>query len=173
MLGVAARSAHAQDTTSVRCAGQRIDGIVIRSAAPTAAALRRVPWLAEIVGAIHTTTNIDVISRFLLLQRGDRCDELRRAESERILRAQPFIAEASVRVVPDSDGGVELDVRTTDEVALVLGGAVGHGGRPFRTLLAGDANIAGEGIYLAGNWRSGTPFRSGYGGRFVDNQLLG
>jgi hypothetical protein len=173
MLGVAARSARAQDTASVPCAGQRIDGIVIRSAAPTAAALRRFPPLANIVGAIHTTTSVDVIGRFLLLQRGDRCDELRRAESERILRAQPFIAEASVRAVPDSEGGVELDVRTTDEIALVLGGALGHGGAPLRLLRAGDANIAGEGIYLAADWRDGTPFRAGYGARFIDNQLLG
>ncbi len=172
LLGVV-RTASGQDTASVPCAGQRINDVVIRSFAPTAAAFRRVPIVARVVSAVHTTTNPEVIRRFMLLQRGDACDELRRAESERILRAQPFIAEASVRVVPDSNGGVGLDVRTTDEVALVVGGATGKGTPPVRFLRLGDANIAGEGIYLAGDWRAGGPFRDGFGGRFVDNQLLG
>ena len=158
----------------MNCAGQRIDGIVVRSFAPTAAALRKVGVVSRVVDAIHTTTNVEVIQRFLLLRAGDRCDELRRAESERILRAQPFIAEASVLVFADSTGGVELDVRTTDEVALVVGAAYGHGGSiPLRLIRLGDANIAGEGIYLSADWRQGTPFRDGVGARFMDSQLLG
>ncbi|MEP6494010.1 MAG: hypothetical protein ABJF01_15110 [bacterium] len=169
----AARVAIAQDTTSVRCVGQRINGIVIRSSAPTVAAFKRVPVLARVVGAIHTTTNIEIIQRFLLLQTGDLCNELRRAESERILRAQPFIAEASIRAIPEADGGVELDVNTTDEIALVLGVAAGHSRPLFRLLRIGDGNLGGEGIYLAGDWRDGGAFRDGYGGRFVDNQLFG
>jgi hypothetical protein len=108
-----------------------------------------------------------------LLREGDACDELRRAESERILRVQPFIAEATVNVVPDSGGGVILDVRTTDELALVASLAVGGGAPPLRFIRLGDANVAGEGIYLAGDWRDGRAFRNGFGGRFVDNQLLG
>jgi hypothetical protein len=173
LLAGSARVARAQDTTSVPCAGQRISGIIVRSFAPTAAAFRRVPIVAKLVAAIHTTTNTEVIRRFVLLHEGDTCDELRRAESERILRAQPFIAEASVRVVADSGGEVSLDVRTTDEIALVIGGATGKGSPPIRFLRLGDANVAGEGIYLAGDWRAGGPYRDGYGGRFVDNQLLG
>lgn len=171
-MGVA-HSANAQDTASVKCAGQRINGIVIRSSAPTVAAFRRIPALARVVGAIHTTTNVEVIQRFLLLQQGDRCDELRRAESERILRAQPFIAEASVRVIQEPDGGVELDVRTTDEIALILGVAAGNSRPVVRLVRVGDGNLGGEGIYLAGDWRAGGPFRDGFGGRFVDNQFLG
>src|SRR5439155_21039198 len=100
-------------------------------------------------------------------------DELRRAESERILRAQPFIADASVRVVADSGGDVALDVHTTDEVAVVLGGAIGRGSPAVRLIRVGDANLGGEGIYLAGDWRAGGAFRDGFGGRFVDNQQLG
>jgi hypothetical protein len=169
----ATEGASAQDTTSVPCNGQRVNGIVIRSFAPTAAAFRKVPVVAKFVGAIHTTTNTELIRRFVLLREGDQCDELRRAESERILRAQPFIAEASVRVLPDSDGGVELDVRTTDEVALVLSGAGGKGKLPLRFIRLGDANIAGEGVYAAADWRDGGVYRDGFGARLVDNQLLG
>jgi len=163
----------AQDTTTVVCLGQRIGSIVIHSSAPTVALLRKVPVLAEIATAVHTTTQPNVIRRFLLLREGDTCDELRRAESERILRAQPFIADASVRVVANSDGGVDLEVVTADEVALVLNGAAHAGNPPLRLVRLGDANLVGEGIYLAGEWRDGGAFRNGFGAKFVDNQLLG
>jgi hypothetical protein len=133
---------------------------------------RRILTMENVVGAVHTTTNTEIIRRFLLLQAGDRCNELRRAESERILRAQPFIASARVDFVTDT-AGFTLDVRTTDEIALVLDGAVGHGNPPLRLIRVGDSNLGGEGVYLAGNWRSGGAFRDGYGGRIVDNQLLG
>jgi hypothetical protein len=163
----------AQDTTTVVCAGQPIRDIVIHTSAPTVAILRKVPVLAEIATAIHTTTQPNIIRRFLLLREGDSCDELRRAESERILRAQPFIAEASVRAVANSEGGVDLDVVTTDEIALVLTGAAHAGSPPLRLFRFGDSNLGGEGIYLAGEWRDGDAYRDGFGGRFVDNQLFG
>lgn len=174
-MTLAARGAVAQqDTTTVPCAGQRIEMIVIYSSAPTAAIMRRVPIVEKFVAAVHTTTHIGVIRRFLLLREGDRCDELRRRESERILRAQPFIAEASVRAIPDpQSGNIILEVRTSDEVALVLGLAGGAKSPFVRFARLGDANISGTGMYLAGDWTNGGPFRDGYGGRFVNNQLFG
>jgi hypothetical protein len=172
-LMLAAGHLAAQDTTNAVCAGQRIGSIVIHTSAPTVALLRKIPILAQMATAVHTTTQPNVIRRFLLLREGDSCDELRRAESERILRAQPFIAEATVRAVPNADGGVDLDVVTTDEIALVLDGAAHAGHPPVRLLRLGDANVGGEGVYMAGEWRNGTPFRNGFGGKFVDNQLLG
>ena len=135
--------------------------------------LPRVSNVTSIVSAIHTTTRPDLIRRFLLLKPGDNCNELRRSESERILRAQPFIAEAAVRMVKGPNNENILEVRTSDEVALVLGVAATTASPPVRFVRLGDANIDGEGIYLAGDWRDGKAFRDGYGGRFVDNQLLG
>jgi hypothetical protein len=172
MLLATARGMRAQDT-GVACAGQRIDGVIVRSSAPTAAAFRKVPYLTQIVSAVHVTTDPNIIRRFVLLGEGDRCDELRRAESERILRAQPFIAEANIVAIPDSTGGVTIDVRTTDEVSLVFTGSVSAGSPTVRFLRLGDANLAGEGVYLAGDWRTGGPYRTGYGGRFEDSQLFG
>lgn len=153
------------------CSGQRIDDIVVYSSAPTTAIFRRL-GLSGIVSAIHTTTRPEVIRRFLLLNQGDACNELRRSESERILRAQPFIAEASVRMLKVDDQNV-LEVRTTDEVALIVGVAATTASPQFRFARVGDSNINGEGIYVAGDWREGKGFRDGYGGKFVDNQLLG
>jgi hypothetical protein len=136
--------------------------------------LRRVTLLGAIVATVHQTTEPEVVRRFLLLNVGETCNELRRAESERILRAQPFIAEATVLVLADTaEGTVSLDVRTTDEVSLVFGGAIGRGNPPLRFIRVGDANLAGQGIYLAADWRDGGQFRDGYGGQFVDNQVLG
>ena len=102
------------DRKPVACNGQRVDGIVIHSSAPTIAALRDVPVLAELVRSIHATTRPDIVRRYLLMARGDACTELRRAESERILRAQPFLADASVQAFESDSGAVELEVRTID-----------------------------------------------------------
>jgi len=182
-----ARRGAAQDTTLaahppatpsdsiVACAGQRIDSIIVHTSAPTAAILRRVPIVAHMVAAVHTTTHRELIRRFLLLHVGDRCDDLRRTESERIIREQPFIADADVRVLPStsSSGGVMLDVETSDEVAAVVGVSASAGIPPLRVIRLGDANLSGEGIYLAGDWRDGGAFRDGFGGRFSDNQLFG
>ncbi len=163
----------AQDTAAAACHGQRIDRVDVHTAAPTAAQLRRVPIVAHIVRAVHTTTHAQLIRRFLLLQAGDACDELRRSESERIIRAQPFVADAAIHVLPDSTGGVTLDVQETDEIALVADIAVGPGVPPVRYLRLGDQNFSGAGIFLAADWRDGGPFRDGYGGEFSDNQLFG
>jgi len=116
----------------VVCAGQRVDDVVIYADAPAVRSLNRVPALARAARAIHRTTRPDVIRRFLLLDRGDGCSEIRRAESERILRAQPFIAEARVFVVANGEGGVDVEVQTSDETALVLGGIVSARSRTSR-----------------------------------------
>ena len=146
---------------------------MVRSSAPTAGFLRRAPLLHDIVAAIHVTTNPEVVRRFLLLSRGDACDELRRSDSERILRAQPFIADASVRAIANDRGGVTLLVETSDEISLVLDGAIGPGHPPVRFIRFGNSNLDGEGLYLAGEWRDGGAFRDAFGGRLVDNQMFG
>jgi hypothetical protein len=168
-------AARAQERT-LACNGQLVDEIVIQSAAPTVSALRNIPVAAEVVRALHVTTRPDVIRRFLLLREGDACNELRRAESERILRAQPYIADATIDVISSTDGppgSVDLVVRTSDEISMVLGGSVAADMPPLRAAKFGNANINGLGIYASGDWRYGGAFRTGFGGKLVDNQFLG
>ncbi len=141
--------------------------------APTVANLARFPRLAAVARATHATTRPELIRRFLLLGRGDACDELRRAESERILRAQPFIAEAEALVVENDAGGVDLEVRTSDEAAIVFGGSVRAAAPHVTSLLAGNANLAGQGVYASLSWREGAGFRDGIGGRLIDHQFIG
>src|SRR5690348_3911516 len=80
--------------------------------APTVTGLRRVPLIGKIVREGHVITRPDIVRGFLLMKVGDGCNELRRTESERILRALPFIADATVDVLPNGRGGVDLSVTT-------------------------------------------------------------
>jgi hypothetical protein len=157
----------------VPCVGQPIDQIVIYAEAPTVASLRRMPVVAKLARTIHATTQVDVIERFLLFKAGDRCSELRRAESERILRAQPFIAVADIFMVANESGSLDAEVRTSDETSIVLGGSVRARAPNVSSLLLGNANLAGQGVYVAGSWRSGDGFRDGFAGRLIDHQFLG
>ena len=183
-------SAHAQDTTRtsadsarraaadstrkpVACDGQRIDYIAVNSSAPSIAIFRRVPVLAEIARSIHITTKPDLIRRFLLLEEGRPCTELRRTESERILRAQPYIADASVLAFANDRGGVNIEVRTSDEVSVIAGVSVSSGSPYLTALRGGNSNLNGLGIYAGANWRHNDVFRNGYGFRFADYQLFG
>ena len=158
---------------TVPCHGQRIDDIVVFSTAPNVANLQRAPRLAALARRVHITTRSEVIRRYLLIEPGQPCDELRRAESERILRAQPFIADADVYVVPNDEGGVDLEVRTSDETSIVLGGTLRARAPTLTSVLLGNANIGGEGVYGSASWKFGDGFRNGYGGRLTDHQFLG
>jgi hypothetical protein len=157
----------------IPCLGQPIEQIVVYAEAPSVASLRRVPVVARIARTLHTTTQIELIERFLLFKEGDHCSNLRRAESERILRAQPFIADADIFIVANENGTVDAEVRTSDELSLVLGGSVRARAPQVSSLLLGNANLAGEGVYVAGSWRSGDGFRDGVAARVIDNQFLG
>ena len=137
------------------------------------ASLQRVPVLARLARALHATTRTELIRRFLLLDEGEPCTELRRAESERILRAQPFIADADVFVIPNDHGGVDLEVRTSDEASIVLGGSVRARAPNIPFVLLGNANLGGEGVYASASWRSGEGLRDAVAMRVIDHQFLG
>jgi hypothetical protein len=157
----------------VPCMGQQIEQVTIYTEAPSVASLRRVPVVARIARTMHEPTQPDVVERFLLFKAGVRCEELRRAESERILRAQPFIADADVFIVSNDDGTVDAEVRTIDETAVVLGGSVRARAPNISGILFGNANLGGQGVYVSGAWRAGDGFRDAYLGRLIDNQFLG
>jgi hypothetical protein len=135
------------------CRGQRIDSVIVDVQAPTVTGLRRVPLAGAVVRNAHVITRHNVIRTYMLLKPGDACVELRRAESERILRSLPFIADASVDVVPNGRGGVNLDVRTIDEASLILSGSVSSTTPQVRGVKVGSGNLAGLGIHSSFGWR--------------------
>ena len=174
--------AHAQDSVHaqpagdvarkpVACTGQRVNDITIHAFAPTIAALRNVPVVADIARSVHATTRPDLIRRYLLMAHGDTCTELRRSESERILRAQPFIADASVLAYPSDSGAVDLEVRTIDETSVIIAGTITSASPYVTSARVGSSNLGGGGLYLVGNWRHEPNFRDGFGVRFTDYQL--
>lgn len=163
--------ARAQADTTFRCDGRRVEGIDVVAVAPTVGGLARVPVINRVSQAIHVTTRDDVIRNFLLLRVGDFCTDLRRDESERILRAQSFLADASVTTEPTLDGGVVVHVRTVDEVSIVLGGSLN--GRGLRALRLGNSNVEGTTTYLAGSWRDGVGYRDAVGFRYGIQQVFG
>jgi hypothetical protein len=150
---------------SAACEGQLVTRVEIRpDRPPFSGAAARWRAAARAVGLHHATTQADVIQAFMALHLGRPCTEFRRAESERVLRAQPFIADASVRIVPDSiGGGVAAIVRTTDEIPVLVGGRF-RGVVPD-AISVGNANIAGLALRVEGAWERGRAYRTGYGAR--------
>ena len=89
----------------VTCKGERISRIDIDANPPFRITGNNI-WqrVGRFAAKQHYTTKESVIRRYLALQLGDRCTEVRRAESERILRAQPFLADATVLAYDDGQG---------------------------------------------------------------------
>ena len=157
-----------------RCHGETITSIDVEPYPPfMRGLLQRWQFVSRTIGDLHTTTQPDVIANFLQLREGDACTELRRAESERILRAQPFLAAAVVRPEPDGPGRVKLVVETVDEVTLIAGLRANTSSPNLRMLRAGEGNLMGQAIRLSAEWRAGTYGRTGASARLIDYQLLG
>ncbi|HEU4563222.1 MAG TPA: hypothetical protein VFS05_01190 [Gemmatimonadaceae bacterium] len=116
-------------------------------------------------------TRESVVRDYLLLREGERCDEFRRRESERILRAQPFIAGATVRTVPDGAGGERLQIETEDEIPMQAGLRT-HGVEPSYLSL-GSRNVEGRGVSVAGEWTRGFAYREGFGIAATDYHAFG
>jgi hypothetical protein len=167
--------AQAADTTQaafVLCDGRIVTSLEITPGRPpfkgTAAKWRH---LARAMGLHHATTKEHVIRSFLALEVGRPCTEFRRAESERVLRAQTFLSDAAVRVVPDSTGGVAVFVETIDEIPVIVGGR--FSGINPNALSLGSANIGGLGLRAEAAWQRAKGYRTGYGGRLVSYAAFG
>jgi hypothetical protein len=165
----------AQDTTAISappeavrsCDGQRITTITIHPQDPPA--LGRPGSVRHFVGSLllqHRTTKTRVVQSFLQLREGGVCTELRRAETERVLRAQPFLANATVTATPDGEGAVAIDVTTVDEISLVIGASFSS--LHVTSLQYGNSNVMGTGQYMAASWQQGDAYRDGFGARYVN-----
>jgi len=174
MLSPAVLVAQSLGGVAVPCKGQIISRIEISSMPPFDAkgsGMQR--RLARDLTAIHATTNAGVVGRFLALKAGMVCDELRRLESERILRAQPYLSDATITPLLDDAGGVYLSVVTRDEISLVVGGG-GSSSNPYvKSFRLGEENLMGEAVSVIGQWKYSQNFRDNYSARITDYQFLG
>ena len=184
-LGICASQAHGQgesiaDTSSTgaplpaACHGERINRIDIHTYPPfDAGGTKLANRIVRLATSLHVTTRKSVVRDFIPIKVGDACADFRLREGERILRAQPFLADAKILVVPDSSGGVDLDVVTFDETSLLLDGSVTSRSPIVRGLRIGDQNVSGEAISAIAGWHHGRYYRDIYRARVVDYQLFG
>src|SRR3954470_5206967 len=126
---------------------------------------------ARSIGLHHTTTDTAVVRRFLALQAGSICTDFRMKESARLLRDQPFIADATVRSVPDPLGGVIIEVETVDEIPAVVAASLNSHSLSY--IEVGNENMFGDAWLLAihGSDRQLEGRSAGF--RATDFQFLG
>jgi hypothetical protein len=166
-------SAQVVPRTQVACNGQRISDVIIRAQGPSfGGVFERYELLAALTHNLHVTTDPDVIRRFLLLRAGDICTPIRRSESERILRAQQLLADASVTAYADGADGVRVEVVTIDEFSPVASVGV-SGTSPWITRLkAGSENLNGTATRVVGTWREGFDYRDTFRAEVIDYQAF-
>ncbi len=163
--------AQAARGTIVSCEGKVVSAIVITPRDPSfLVAPRPLRPVVRSVERLQTTTRAEVIERFLLLEVGERCTNRQRAESERILRQQPFLAEATVRTIADSVGGVRVEVETTDEIPTVF--ALKVSDRRPSALRLGSGNVGGQGLFVGASVERGFAYRTGVGVTAVARQVF-
>jgi hypothetical protein len=150
-----------------QCAGETITRIDIYRYAPSRRTARtRAETAAEAADDAaqrgqRVDSDTDVIRAYLRLRVGRACLEQDRADTERMLRAQRFIASAAVTPVPDGRGRVRIRVDVVNEFELVVGG--GLRGLTLDEVRLGTLDRAGKGQTVIGSLRRGGAYRDGVG----------
>ncbi|MDQ2668267.1 MAG: hypothetical protein M3Z05_20040 [Gemmatimonadota bacterium] len=163
--------AQRSDSTFV-CTGELVSRVDIEpSPPPFAGAAKKWQAAARAIGLHHATTTADVVAAFLSLSPGKACTERRRTESERVLRAQPFLSDAVVRVVRDTGGTVAVRVSTTDEIPVLVSGRF-RGVVPDAFSL-GNENIGGQALRVVGRVERGRSYQTAYGIGVEEDMLFG
>lgn len=116
---LAATVANAQDAAGTRCGTAPISFIfvdnhsIFDTSDPDLD--ERFAWAYKVANALHVRTRESVIRRELLFEPGECHDALLLEESERLLRAYPFLSRVDVFAVPQPDSSVHVVVDTQDE----------------------------------------------------------
>ena len=156
------------------CSGQVISDIIVITQPPFTDRLPRdLEWVRRTVRAMHSNTRDEVIRRFLLLKVGEPCNQIKRAESERILRAQPYLVDARIRAYDDEAGGVRLEVETRDDFSLLFEPMFRGTAPVFRGMRLGESNLGGNAKQVAVEWRDGLAYNDVLAMRYTDYQFLG
>jgi hypothetical protein len=154
------------------CRGERIAIITVLTRRPSE--LERVDddgALAAVGRRMWSPTMASVVRGYLRVKEGARCDEFARLESERVLRRQPFIADARIRVVRMGGDSIGLAVETRDDFPLVGGLGVRNGA--LSRLRFGTQSFDGTAIAVEAQWREGFVYRDGIGLQITDRFAFG
>ena len=129
--------------------------------------------LYRLANQLHIRTQPEVIQQQLLLQPGDFYSEQAVQESERILRQNRYIQEASVVAIPRENGVVDLDVTTSDVWTLMPKLSFSRsGGASNTTIGIKETNLLGRGIAVEAAYKS-DPDRDAKILKFNDRNIAG
>jgi len=129
--------------------------------------------LYRFANRIHMTTRSDVIAEQLLFQPGDRFSSQSLAESERLLRENRYLQDATIRPVRLEDGTVDIEVETSDSWTLVPKLSLSRsGGTNSGTIGVQEMNLLGTGIGVELEYKSDVDRDSALVA-FTDRNLFG
>lgn len=110
-------------------------------------------WVRDHI--LHNRTDEPAVVRRLLFRTGDRIDSLRLSETERTLRAERFLADASVRTRRLADGRNAVDVETWDQWSTSIPFAFNRAGGELSWLVGfNESNLLGSGQELGFSYQS-------------------
>ncbi len=129
-------------------------------------------WLYRLANRLHIQTRPSVIRSSLLFLSGEWVSLRVIEESERVLRANNFLYDVSIRPVAYRDGIVDIEVHTRDTWTLQPGVSFSRGGGSNSGgLEVQDKNLLGTGVSV-GFASTSTVDRSGSEFEVVDNQVF-
>lgn len=103
-------------------------------------------WLFRLANRLHIVTQDKVIKKQLLFKSGDAFSARRTDESERILRQNLYLFDASIRPVRHADGVVDLEVKSRDVWTLNPDISISRSGGENRTKYGlEESNLLGRG----------------------------
>ena len=133
----------------------------------------RIPGFVRTLGNdLHWQSTDQTIRRDLLFAVGDACDPRRLSETERLLRARPYIRSATVVPIATGDGGVRILVVTRDELSLEVRLRLRGDGFPVKRLVVTEDNVFGRGLHLQ-TFYNDFGRRPAYFAEALDHHLLG
>lgn len=130
-------------------------------------------WIGRTANHLHASTREMVIRRVLLFAEGDRVKERRIYETERLLRALPFVKNAHIDPVVQPDGTVVAMVRVRDAWTTQINAGYSQvGGQKTMNFSLDEKNFLGTGKSVTYDL-SKDHERSTWGLAYGDPQLFG
>jgi hypothetical protein len=155
------------------CDGRPIRAIVIDARTVFGDDDSLIPHFVRLIGNdLHWQTRVATVRLDLLFAEGDPCDPRRLSETERLLRARPYIRSATVEATSTDDGGVLVTVRVRDEFSLEVRTTVQNGGEvPIRRFVVTEDDVLGRGIHAQAYYNS-FGRRAAVDGDLLDHHFL-
>ena len=130
-------------------------------------------WIGRMADRLHASTHEAVIRRVLLFKEGDPVRTRRIYETERLLRALPFVKDAHILPVVQPDGTIVASVKVRDAwTTQVNAGFSSVGGQRSMNFGVDEKNFMGLGKSVSFD-TSKDHERSTWGITYSDPQFLG